>query len=165
MSEIPKSKRKTTNIEFFDKAIDLRVELTMYLKEDLDDSHQYVQAENGEWFRSKDFWLYEKIRNTLYNTMDSFVSNIVHANTIYINDNIYEYNTRRKYMTDAIGDLYYLKQNITYMKKMLKVPLNKYNQFILKIDKEIERVKNWRKSDNPILNRIKEKEKKNNKQQ
>lgn len=97
MSNIPKSERKPTKKDFFDKAIDLRKKIVEYVVFDFSDE-DYVKR---------------KIRDDIYRAMQDMTYCLTQANTIFIT-NLYEYNERRRYMTRAIGDCEYTIQEIQY---------------------------------------------------
>ena len=79
---------------------------------------------------------------------------ISQANTIYIT-NMYEYNERRRYMTRALGDCEYTIQEIQFAIRSYGAKASKYEHLIEDIENLIKSIKNWRKSDNEVLKRIK----------
>lgn len=158
----PKSKRPLSDEEFFDRAIILWNKVTDILEEGFSDKLKYrVEVdENGveQYVENENFWRIKLFRERMENCMSNMVANLTHADVIYISDNptkaIYEYNIRRKYMTDAIGDIktaiqfmqHEMKRNIKYAKR--------FRALIKDLKAEIESIKNWRQYDNSILNKV-----------
>lgn len=138
MSNIPKSERKPTKKDFFDKAIDLRKKIVEYVVFDFSDE-DYVKR---------------KIRDDIYRAMQDMTYYLTQANTIFIT-NLYEYNERRRYMTRAIGDCEYTIQEIQYAMRWCGCKASKYEHVITDIEGLIKSIKNWRKSDNEVLKKLK----------
>lgn len=138
MSNIPKSERKPTKKDFFDKSIDVRKKVVECIVFDFSD----------------DDFVKQRIRNDIYRAMQDMTYCISQANTIYIT-NMYEYNERRRYMTRAIGDCEYSIQEMQYAIRCYGAKASKYEHLIDDIESLIKSIKNWRKSDNEVLKRIK----------
>lgn len=150
-----------SSTEFFDKAITLRSSIMKVVMEDFGDDKSVIvtKDENGNEVlkRNKDFWMYQEVRNRIYKYLADFIANLTAANTIYIT-NQSEYGQRRKYMTEAISNLQQTKQELMYAIKILPISAKKYLQWNDEMDLEIEHIKNWRKSDNKVLNKLKGKD-------
>ncbi len=158
----PKSKRPLSDEEFFDRAIILWNKVTDVLEEGFSDKLKYrVEVDESgveQYVENENFWRIKLFRENMENCMSSMVAHLTHADVIFISDNpakaIYEYNIRRKYMTDAIGDIktaiqfmqHEMKRNIKYAKR--------FRALIKDLKAEIESIKNWRQYDNSILNKV-----------
>ena len=138
MSNIPLSKRKPTRIDFFDKAIDLRVKIVEYIGLDFKD----------------DNWVTVRIRNDIYRATQDLLYALTQANTIYITT-MYEYNERRRYMTRAIGDCEYIIQEIQFAIRSYGIKPTKYALLVKDLEVLIMSIKNWRKSDNSVMKKLK----------
>lgn len=154
MSNIPYSKRIPTRIDFFDKAIDLRVKIIQYIDYDFGLSKR--TREDGSIYLQ--YWIIAKIRDSIYNAIQDCLLNLTQANTIRIT-NLYEYNERRRYMTKAIGDLEFIIQEIQFAIRSFNVKADKYCLLIKDIENVVTSIKNWRKSDNLIKNKLLDKNK------
>lgn len=157
MSNIPASKRKPTQIEYFDKFIDFRVKVITYIDYDFG----LLKQKYDDGSINPHYWVLEKLRNSIYEALQDILYCIMQANTIWIS-NLYEYNERRRYITKAIGDCNYLKQEIQFAVRSKDVKAEKYINLIPEIESLITSLKNWRKSDNSSLKKFtteKEKEK------
>ena len=104
-------------------------------------------------------WLIDKMRSNILNLSYLLIMNITQANTIYPT-NESEYYDRRNYQNHAIGNCEQLLQEMQYIISIIPVDANKYMPYVKMIQKEIQLLKGWRKSDNRILKGIKEKNEK-----
>lgn len=138
MSNIPLSKRKPTRIDFFNKAIDLQAKIIEYICFDLKEDDRV----------KKHTWedIYGSLRDMMYS--------LTQANTIYIT-NMYEYNERRRYMTRAIGDCEDIIQLIQFAIRVCGIKPSKYALLVVDIECLITSIKNWRKSDNYVIKKLK----------
>ena len=173
-----KSKRTLSDLEFYRNAIKLRKEITLLLlrdfgikskvrkpetiinKMDTDDAENFKNIMNKYELTyildEYPIWLIDKMRNNILNLLHSLVMNITQANTIYPTCEE-EYYDRRKYQNHAIGNCEQLLQEMQYIISIIPVNANKYLTYVDMIDEEIKLLKGWRKSDNKIIKRIKEK--------
>lgn len=142
------SERKPTKIDFFDKTIDLRLKIIQYIDCDFGISRRM----NGN-VENPQYWIYVHIREDIYKATQDLILCLTQANTIYIT-NFYEYNERRRYMTKAIGDCEYIIQEIQFAIRSFNVKPNKYTLLIEDIEKVINSIKNWRKSDNALIKKL-----------
>ena len=149
MSNIPKSQRKPTKIDFFIKAINLRQKTIEYIDQDFGVSKRL----NADGTPYQQYWIIVKLRDSIYDAIQDYVLCLTQANTIYIT-NMYEYNARRKYMTQAIGDLEFVIQELQYAIRSFGVKPSKYTLLIEDMEECIKSVKAWRKSDNAVKNKL-----------
>ena len=155
---IVKSQRTLSSTEFFDVAITIRAKIVGLLQEDFGDNRRLLELPDGSVVENRDYWLYQEIRQRIFGYAADLIANITAANTIYITTQN-EYGVRRKYMTEAIINCQQIIQEMTFAVKVLPISAGKYLQYVDMINKEIEHLKNWRKSDNKVLKKImKEKE-------
>lgn len=148
MSNIPASKRKPTRIDFFDRAIDLRAKIVMYIDCDFGTTKKTI---NGQEYPQ--YWILERVRTDIYRALQDLMYCITQANIIYIT-NIYEYNERRRYMTKAIGDCEYIIQEIQFAIRSFNIKPEKYTKLIPDLKNLEISLKNWRKSDNVVRNKL-----------
>lgn len=173
-----KSKRTLSDLEFYRNAIKLRKEITFLLLRDfgirdkirktesIANKMNDADAENFRNIMNKyEFtyildeypnWLIDKMRSNILNLLHSLVMNITQSNTIYPTCEE-EYYDRRKYQNHAIANCEQLLQEMQYIISIIQVDANKYLKYVDMIDEEVKLLKGWRKSDNKILKRIKEK--------
>ena len=149
MSNIPASKRPTSRVDFFKKAIDLRAKIVDYLNVDFN-SDKKVDEEGWE---NEKYWVIVKVRNSIYEYARQMVENCTQANTIRIGS-LYEYNERRRYMTAAIGNCESINQEIQFSIRYLNIKPNKYMRLIKEILLVRDSIRNWRKSDNKVKNKL-----------
>ena len=178
-----KNKRTTSNVEFYNNAILLRKQITIFLLKDFGIKDKVRNLNNFtnirnitendkillEEFMTKyklgskiyeeyPVWFLEEERRNIIHLLNELLYDIVHANTIYVRS-ISEYKTRRKYQTKAISICELLLQEFQYLIDILPININKLEYYIELIIKEIALLKGWRKSDNKILKRLLDKEK------
>ena len=101
-------------------------------------------------------WLIEYYRDWILELLKNLINNVTQANTIYPTSES-EFYLRRKYQHEAIANCYQLKQAFQTAIRILPVDVEKYMPFVGMIDKELELLKSWKKSDNRILEAIKAK--------
>ena len=88
------------------------------------------------------------------NLCAEIVGDIHRANAMYVS-NMLEYEERRFYQDKAIGNCVVLKQELQSIVDIISgLNLNKYKIPIQDIDKEINLIKSWRKSDNRLKKEI-----------
>lgn len=169
---VPKSKRDTSKMEFFHNALELRKYLTFRILKDfgikaklrdrafLLETSRLNEDEKGELNELLDKcdsvvildeypkWFIEHERVVLLNILKNLITNIVHANTIYITNQT-EADTRRSYQTAAIANCHNLIQELAFLIDVIPaIEANKLNKFIGMTQREISLLKGWRKSDN-----------------
>ena len=149
MSNIPASKRKPTRIDFFDKAINIRLKTVQYIDCDFGTSKKTYK--DGTPYPQ--YWILEHIREDIYKAMQDILYCLTQANTIWIT-NIYEYNERRRYMTKAVGDCEYVIQEIQFTIRSFGIKPDKYALLVSDIEELITSIKNWRKADNAVKNKL-----------
>lgn len=92
-------------------------------------------------------WFLEQERNTIHNCIASVNEHISVANSIYPTC-LTELEERRLHQDIAVGQCWRLKQELQYTIETLEVDINRYLRIAEMIDKEINLIKAWRKSDN-----------------
>lgn len=178
-----KNKRTKSNVEFYNNAILLRKQITIFLLKDFGMKDKVRNLNNFTSIRNitendkillEEFmtkyklsskiyeeypvWFLEEERRNIIHLLNELLYDIVHANTIYVRS-VSEYKTRRKYQTKAISICELLLQEFQYLIDILPININKLEYYIELIIKEIALLKGWRKSDNKILKRLLDKEK------
>ena len=115
--------------------------------DELDESQRehYKKRENRN--RGFEEWFIGYQRDTVMNCLQKATEYIFSANSIYPT-NVTEYERRRMFQNEAIGQCYRLLQEFQYTVEILPVDLNKYSRFISGVEKEIQLLKGWRKADN-----------------
>ncbi len=88
----------------------------------------------------------------------SVAHNITMAQNIHA-INIYEYNERRIYQDRAICICSSIKSELQYIMTFYNVDVNKLIPYQDMIDNQINLIKDWRKSDNKLKNRLERQEK------
>lgn len=149
MSNIPASERRPTKIDFFDRAIDLRTKIVQYIDCDFGTTKR-VCPDGTE---NTVYWILAHIREDIYKALQDMIYCLTQANTIWIT-NMYEYNERRRYMTKAIGDCEYILQEIQYAIRCFNIKPEKYINLTADIEALVLSIKNWRKADNAVRNKI-----------
>ena len=94
-----------------------------------------------------DEWFIESERNAIIDCLRSIGEHVYTANSIYptYSEELVE---RRLHQDLAIGQCYRLVQELQYAIETLPVDVNTYLRFGADIQKEIDLIKGWRKSDN-----------------
>lgn len=138
---IPASERAPTpTTDFFDKALDLYREAIK-------------MCDKNFGYEMKDlrlYWHVEQLRNTILRHMDSMISNLTHADKIYILSR-FDYDLRRSYQNKAIGDIESCIKMCELSNKTLGIKTSRFTIFNDKAEQVITLIKNWRRSDNKIL--------------
>lgn len=174
---VVKNKRNISKLEFFNTALDLRIEVTRLLLTDLGIKNKVrkvasitdkMSEKDAEIFTAladkynynsviEEYpqWIITHCRTNILNLLHSLIMNITAANSIYP-VTIPEYNQRRCLQDYAIGNCEQLLQEFQFVIDILPVNANRMMHFVGMIEKEIALLKGWRKSDNKILQRIKD---------
>lgn len=150
MSNVYKALRKKSEFDVIDKATELRNQITEYIYNDFD-----VEKLSD---KNKEFVIEE--RKAMINYLRLATSYLELANRIYVT-NLREYEERRLNQDKAIGMLGNIQQELQFIKTTLKkenININKYTTCCTLIEQEIQRVKNWRQSENHFKNDLKLKE-------
>ena len=154
MSNIPKSKRKPTSTEFFDKFLKLRVKVTQFITDDFSDIKvRYFQNTEGLILERHDFWKSDETRRSILRILTDMLDHITHANSIFPVC-IEEYYKRRELSTLAIGDCEYLIQELQCASIIHKLNATKYILLTEDIMSFEASLKRWRKSDNKFLKKL-----------
>jgi len=173
---VVKSKRKESEFEVFHNLNKLRTEITELLLYnfgyDMDKAIKKVEKRFGgrtrEQLSPKENEMFDKImaknkafddwfiadeRKVVIDCLRSIVELVYIANNIYptCQEELIE---RRLYQDKAIGQCYRLVQELQYAIEILPVDVNKYLRFGDRIQKEIDLIKAWRKSDNKFKKKI-----------
>ena len=164
---VPKNKQKLSNISYFDHAYKMIEGITKYLLLDFGVTHTYncltvfikkakMDEKDGTLFEelvnkyhletesSFPLWLILHYRDRILNIMDSILSHISAAYTMFPNS-VYEFNIKRQHQSDAIYDCYELKHVLQLAINIFPADLKKYVPYITMIDDEIGYLKTWRK--------------------
>ena len=177
-----KNKRTKSTVEFFNNAILLRKQVTLFLLKDFGikskvrSLDKFVKIRDiseedkilltdlmtkyklgDKIYEEYPVWFLETERKNIIKILNELIYDIVHANTIYVTT-VDEYKTRRRYQTKAISICENLLQEFQYIIDILPVDINKFAYYVELINKEIALLKGWRKSDNKILKKILDKE-------
>ena len=145
MSGVPKSKRHYTDrLEVLVTMKNVRKELTKYLLKDYD-----KMTQNGELPK-------ELLRNLVIaeiNYLRDITDHVTIANNIYVTCQK-EYEERRLHQDYAIAICRRLANEIEYMMEIAEnININKYARSIEHINKTVNMIKAWRKSDNRLKNK------------
>ena len=103
-------------------------------------------------------WLLTKFRDSLYELSKNMMQYVVAANSVYQNSTA-ECIQRRELQNAAIYSCQQLLIEMQFVISILPVNAEKLQPFITMISEEIFLLKRWKKSDNKIIAKIKEKEK------
>lgn len=176
-----KSKRSLSELEFFHNALCLRRSIATLLLRDFgtkDKIRSVKMLENLVKMNDEDKktldsiftkyniskvseewpeWLLSTFRNSLYELSRNIVLYIVAANSIYPMSMI-EFNQRRELQNAAIYSCDQLLIEMQFVISILPVKAEKLQAYIESIEKERFLLKRWRKSDNRIANKIKDKQ-------
>ena len=177
---VPKGKRTPSKVEFFNQAYKLTYKISNLLikdfgiksvtkdlraftyaaKMDTNDREVFVEI-CGKYGINVEaaypLWLIEYYRTWILKLLREMINNITQANTIYPTT-VTEFEFRRRYQWQAIGNCYQLLQAMQIAIKTLPVDVNKYMPYVEEIKKELEALKHWKKSDNRLLIAIKSKQ-------
>lgn len=177
---VPKGKRTPSKMEFFNQAYKLNYMISNLLIKDFgiksvtkdlraftyaakmeaDDRGKFLDICNKYGINVEaeyPMWLMEYYRNWILKILQDMINNITQANTIYPTT-VTEFEFRRRYQWQAIGNCYQLLQAMQIAIKALPVNVNKYMPYVEEIKKELEALKHWKKSDNRLLAAIKAKQ-------
>ena len=102
-------------------------------------------------------WLIDHYRGRILRILEDLENNITAAYTIYANS-LKEFYDRRHYQWLAISNCEQLLQAMQSVIRNLPVDGEKYMVFTGMIKEEITLLRNWKKSENPILRALKLKE-------
>lgn len=149
MSNLHASEVKPTKDDYFDKFIDLRTKVFTYIDQDFGPSKKV----NPDGTQNASYWITEKIRNRIDDTMADMLICIVQARSIWVT-NLYDYNERRRYINKAIGNCQVVIQEIQFAIRALGVKPGKYLNLVGDFETQIASLRNWRTSDNAIKNKM-----------
>ena len=152
-----KNERKESKFEVFHQAYKLRKDLTDFLLRDFGYRKLDKPCENEkQQIRREAFeeWFIVDERKYVLNLLRSLLRNITVANNIFPT-NLAELEERRLLQDKAVGDCYNILQELQYTIETLPVDVNKYTRFALQLEKVINLIKAWRKSDNRFKKQIK----------
>lgn len=159
-------------MEFYKNAINIRKELTSWLLrdfgirrnersvkqviKDIDPEDQktidgifakYGKASHKEYQSEYPEWFVRFEREIIVKILQDLIIHITKANSIYV-QTAHEYELRRGYQTQAIGDCYCIYQELQYIVSIFSTDLNRFIPMLEKIEREIDLLKGWRQSDN-----------------
>lgn len=163
---VPKGKRSMSEIAFYDEAYRLHSNIIRYLLNDFGikkgsyDYHIFanrtkMSKEDKEKFGEivekygidveSDYvrYIIYHYRDIIIDLLDSMITNITRAYTIYPNTEE-EWDMRRRYQNQAITDITSAKTQFTIAIKELPVNFEKYVPFVKQMDDEIAKLKQWR---------------------
>lgn len=178
---VPKNKRSVSKVEFFYYAYKLNNCITQVLLKDFgikrinkdlkaftygakmsgEDRESFMDICNRYDINVESrypLWLLEYYREWILGLLRELINNITQANTIFPK-NESEFYLRRKYQWEAISNCYQLLQAFQTAIRNLPVDVEKYMPYVKMIEEELHHLKNWKKSDNKILDAIKAKTK------
>lgn len=153
-------RRDITNLLLFDFGFDINKAIKELEKRFGGRSYEQLNDEekeqyNKEFERLKAFaeWFIPLEREAIVNFLREINTNVYDANNLYPTC-VSELEERRKHQDIAIGLCYALTQELQYVIESLPVNINKYTPFAEAIQKEINLIKGWRKSDNKFKKAI-----------
>lgn len=143
---VPKSRRKPSHFEVFHNATELQKEVVLYVMQDFGVTQDTSLAE-AHFLDLK----FERI----VNVCGDIIGDTNRANKMFVT-NIDEYKARRMYQDKAIGSCEVLKQEIQSIIDIIpNININKYVRTVDLVQKEINLIKAWRKSDIRLKKRLK----------
>lgn len=173
-----KNKRTQSKFEVFTNAYNLSIEVQKFLLKDMGlkeksinikytNSYEKMLAEDKKTINDilekynmsrsiigeYPLWIIDFYRGKLIELCSNLTQNIRMANSIYPTT-IEECNQRRQFQNLAIGNCQQLFDIFQIMMEVFRLDINKYANYIDMINKEINLIKAWRKSDNKIKNKI-----------
>lgn len=92
-------------------------------------------------------WVIEKFRDQIIDTLFDTLHKMTEADNIYPATE-YEYNLKRSYQHDCIGNMNYILQLFQKLTILYKVNAEKYTKIVEAIDKNIEQLRKWKKFTN-----------------
>ena len=171
-----KSKRKPSQFEVFHHLNKVRQEVTDLLLRDFGYSFEKAEKRLHKRFGGREFealtdvekdqynrlkkryeafdeWFIEDERKVVIDCLRSIGEHVYTANSIYptLHEELVE---RRVHQDLAIGQCYRLVQELQYAIETLPVDVNTYLRFGADIQKEVDLIKGWRKSDNKFKGAI-----------
>ena len=171
-----KSKRKPSQFEVFHHLNKVRQEVTDLLLRDFGYSFEKAEKRLRKRFGGREFealtdvekdqynrlkkryeafdeWFIEDERKVVIDCLRSIGEHVYTANSIYptLHEELVE---RRVHQDLAIGQCYRLVQELQYAIETLPVDVNTYLRFGADIQKEVDLIKGWRKSDNKFKGAI-----------
>lgn len=175
---VPKNKRTLSDYQFYQNALKLREEITLFLLKDFGIKSKVRNLEflvksynltygdistleeiynkygmNGNILDSYPQWFVNSRRKKILDILDNIMQDINIANSIYP-QTLEEYSQRRTLQDKAIGECYYLTNELTYISKIFDTDKNKYMRWVDNINQEIRLLKGWRKKDNRFKKEI-----------
>lgn len=144
------SQRKTSKVKYYDLALSIQKKLIECLVVDFSPG-AYTEAGKVK----VTYWLYQKYRDLIFDSMQSIVNNITFAYSIYIT-NESEYYKRRNHFNSAIGSCESLLQHLTMSCNVLPIHAKMWGQFIEPIQDLVDLLKKARQRDNDTLRKIRE---------
>jgi hypothetical protein len=156
-----KNKRGLSSLEFFHNAIKLHTGISEWLMRDfgvrdkvrIEDRPGEESVKIVEQFPG---WMIAHYRDKIMNLLDSLMMNITAANTIYP-ITFDELALRRRYQTGAIINCQQLIIQIQCCQNVFPLELKKFQPYYETLEYEIKLLKGWRKANNKIAEKIKEK--------
>ena len=175
---VPVSRRGLSDMEFYNTARWLRKRITFYILRDFgikdrirtlelfpkakkvsEEDRTLIQALSEKYemynplIEEYPRWYLDDVRNNLLKLLRSLIENIKRANKIWPTT-VAEYEQRRAYQNDAIGDCECLLEEFQFALEVFPIDLDKYEEVLKKIDYEITLLVAWRKSDKRLLKAI-----------
>jgi hypothetical protein len=155
---VVKNKRSLSRLEFYNNARKLRNDLTNFLLRDFgvkNKVYRSVEEDNKVVTTTEQYpqWLVDYYRKSIISILNSLMTNIVAANSVYP-INLDEVNYRRILQDKAIANCEQLFQELVYLSDVLPISLIKVEPYAETIDFEITLLKAWRKTTNTIARRI-----------
>ncbi len=175
---VPLSRRNLSDMEFYNTARYIRKKITFYILRDfgikdkirtlelfpkaknVSEEDRAIIQELSEKYNMYNplieeypRWYLDDVRGNLLKLLRSLIENIKRANKIWPTT-VAEYEQRRAYQNDAIGDAECLLEEFRFALEVLPIDLDKYEEVLSKIDYEITLLEGWRKSDKRLLKAI-----------
>ena len=136
MSSVLKRKRSISELEFYQNAVQLRIDMTRFVMNEKNVPKRYR------------FIFAQPIITMLRN----MINNIIAANTVYPTSES-EMETRREYQTRAIINCEQLLQELQYMMTVLPVGADKLHTMADRLINETRLLKAWRKSNKIMIDK------------
>ena len=183
MSNVPKSKRSLSDLEFYKTALRLRVGITKWLLRDMGAKprtrtvenlakHRRMSAEDAATLSDlmdrynlgdrlietfPEWWIAER-RRALDEAVKNLMQEIKFANAIFPT-NIHECYERRLHQDRAIGWVDYLTEELHFIADVFStsgagIPVSKFEPWLKECETEYRLLKGWRKADNKHFKRI-----------
>ena len=170
---VPKNKRSESEVAFYTETRRIQIELIKFILKDFGATHSFrdlktftskakMTEEDKEVFKSMcekyhidveavyPDYILDYFRSHLLNDAGEAINNVVDAYSLYPNS-LYEFNIRRQMQSDAIASFCRIKYTLsTIIELFHNVNMEKYVPLVTKIDREIERLKDWRKDCNKL---------------